>query len=619
MEKMKTNKGQDLAIHTTEGKLLIIACPGSGKTTTLIRRIHYMIEEKNINPQNILMITFTVAAAREMAKKYETLYGANAGVKFCTIHSLCYYIVKGFRKSEPLLISPEEATYCLKEAASKYSQIKDKYSFAKDVLLDIGVVKNKDLDYRRYIPQSISDPKIFRKMFEYYKEYKEDRGKMDYDDLLQESYQIFLHNPQYLKLYQKQFPYIQVDEYQDVSLIQKKVIHLLSGEEGNLAIVGDDDQSIYGFRGASPKLMMDFEKEWKKVTVASLDINYRSGSSIIESAKNVIEHNEQRFDKNFLGGRTEKGTVEIINLSNHEEEIRALSQRIHGLHKMGVDYDKIAVLTRTNMEEEPLVGTFLREDIPIKTKDTITCRYDHWIWRDILAYHKVSIGDAERSDQTRILNSPTRFLFGKRYTSCEFSEEALCDAVNGDRKKEDWQRRNSKEEIHRLFFVLRSIRESDPEHTMIKMERELTYKNYLHKIAEGRNQDPEELISIWDDIKKDAKRQGSWNKLLSYAFYFKQKIEERKNANHGVTLSTMHSSKGLEWDYVFIINCVEGICPFAKALEDGKLEEERRLFYVAMTRAKDSLTMISYKHRGNGKGLVQPSRFLAESEGYISI
>ena len=249
------NKAQEEAIHTVDGQMLIIACPGSGKTTTLLRRINYMVTEANINPTGILMITFTKAAADEMNKRYISMFGENPGITFSTIHALCFDIVKKYGKKRVDIITEIEVYNYFNFRVRYIDQINDKDEFVADLILDISVMKNNMLSLSEYQPKCTEDKELFSNLYTGYEEYKDKESKIDFDDMLVMAKEILDTNPEILLYLRSSYPYIQVDEYQDTNLIQKDIIYLLAGQDGNLAVVGDDDQSIYAFRGAKPEIM----------------------------------------------------------------------------------------------------------------------------------------------------------------------------------------------------------------------------------------------------------------------------------------------------------------------------------------------------------------------------
>ena len=259
---MLENKAQEEAIHTVNKQVLVIACPGSGKTTTLLRRIHYMVTEAGISAAQILMITFTKAAADEMNKRYVSMYGDNPGVTFATIHSLCFSIVKKYGKKNVSVLSDIEIYNYFNYRVKYLDQINDKDNFVADVILDISVMKNNMISLSDYEPACTDNKELFASLYTGYEKYKEKESKVDFDDMLVMAKDILDNEPEVLLYLKNRYSYIQVDEYQDTNYIQRDIIYKLAGKEGNLAVVGDDDQSIYMFRGARPEIMLNFSKDY---------------------------------------------------------------------------------------------------------------------------------------------------------------------------------------------------------------------------------------------------------------------------------------------------------------------------------------------------------------------
>ena len=304
---MIANKAQEKVIETIDGQLIVIACPGSGKTTTLVRRIHHMVADCEIDSSHILMITFTNAAAKEMKERYQKMYGQDE-VTFCTIHSLCLAILKKFcgLTNDNILSDAQEFFF---QALRGNKQINDKTEFIKLLVTDISVVKNNSLDLMEYRPQCCDDQKLFQQMFEQYEEYKTRYQLIDFDDMLLKAYQCMQENQECLAWLREKYQYIQVDEYQDTNFLQRDLIYLLAGEHGNLAVVGDDDQSIYGFRGARPEVMLRFQDFYPDVKFVRMNTNYRSCSGIIKAADQLIKNNTSRFAKEFQAFHEEEGPV----------------------------------------------------------------------------------------------------------------------------------------------------------------------------------------------------------------------------------------------------------------------------------------------------------------------
>ena len=604
---MEKNLAQDEVIQKIEGQLIVVACPGSGKTTTLLRRIDHMVHGKGIAPEHILMITFTSAAAKEMRTRYERDYEKN-GVTFCTIHSLCMAILRKFRglSNEAILVDASDFFF---DALRFDNRINDKADFIKMLMTDISVVKNNFLDYRAYQPRCSKENELFQEMYEKYEEYKEQLGLIDFDDMLTLAYREMQDNKDCLDWLRERYRYIQVDEYQDTNYLQRDIVYLLAGDNGNLAVVGDDDQSIYGFRGARPDVMLQFKEHYSKAKEIKLSTNYRSSAKIIEHADQLIKKNKKRFSKQFLAFHKADGVVEEVRCDDRNKELYSVALKIKGLIKEGLAPTDIAVLYRTNQQAEAMAGIMQEAQIPFMSNEKIKSCYKHWMLEDVKSFKRLAEDTWQKKDLARVINQPQRFLIGNQYINCGLDMARMRKVASNI--KVEWKRNNAYDEITSFFYLLRLLKNNKPADFLAILERAGRYKKYLQEYADFRNENVEDLEWIWDKYKKDAAAHNDWTDWGRYIIGYNMKLDEAQNQNNGVMLSTMHCSKGLEWKYVFIIDCVKGTCPHKNAETEEEIEEERRLFYVAMTRAKENLFLYSYKQKGRG-GSVRISPFVVE-------
>lgn len=608
---MLENKAQEEAIHTVNKQVLVIACPGSGKTTTLLRRIHYMVTEAGISATQILMITFTKAAADEMNKRYVSMYGDNPGVTFATIHSLCFSIVKKYGKKNVSVLSDIEIYNYFNYRVKYLDQINDKDNFVADVILDISVMKNNMISLSDYEPACTDNKELFASLYTGYEKYKEKESKVDFDDMLVMAKDILDNEPEVLLYLKNRYSYIQVDEYQDTNYIQRDIIYKLAGKEGNLAVVGDDDQSIYMFRGARPEIMLNFSKDYPECKVIHMSTNYRSLKEIIKTADHVVKHNSQRFAKDFYGAREEKGKVFFRNYLNNTSQLGGVLHKVRELLEQGVKPEQIAILYRTNKESMPFAEYFMREKIPFQCNERLKSKYHHWIFQDIQAYWKLSRGKKDKISFQRILNHPNRYFYGKAFHSVDPNLSSLKQAVWEQKGGVHWQLQKGLENAETLFQHFKILNTfSKPEVFMNYLYKATGYNDYLKEYAKLRKLDVKELTVVWNNLLDEAKLYGSWDAWGRYIVAYNRQLQQANKSKDGITLSTMHRAKGLEWDYVFIINCVDGTIPHSNAMTPEEIEEERRLFYVAMTRAKDFLYLSAYKE--DGKDISSP--FIEECE-----
>ena len=604
---MEKNIAQDQVIQTIKGQLIVVACPGSGKTTTMLRRIRYMIEEKHISPKHILMLTFSNAAAREMRTRYEAKYEKD-DVTFCTIHSMCMAILRKFCGMNNSAIYSDGINFFY-EALRKNNTINDKEEFIKNLINDISIVKTNFFNVNDYKPKCCNDKELFMSLFEQYEAHKEELGLIDFDDMMIQALNLMRSDNTCLSWLQQKYQYIQVDEYQDTNYLQRDIIYMLAGDNGNIAVVGDDDQSIYGFRGARPDVMMDFSKKYENALRINMVTNYRSNSEIIKNADKLIQNNTSRFKKKFLGFHKETGKVEHVTVKDRTEEVCNVALRIQKLIKAGVDPNNIAILYRTNQQSEAIASILSDAKIPFTSNEKIPSCYQHWMLEDIKSYRRLAVGSWSKKDLARVINHPQRFLFDKGYLRVGLDMKAM-QAIA---KKEcnNWKKNKAYDAITSFFFLIQCLKSKNPKDFLKSLSWAGHYERYLEEYAEFRNDDSSNLEWIWNKYNKDAEKYDDWTEWGHYILKYNKALEKASKQKNGVVLSTMHSSKGLEWDYVFIIDCIEGYCPYRKAAKKEEIEEERRLFYVAVTRAKKELYLYSFKKKGSNKE-VRVSPFVRE-------
>ena len=384
---------------------------------------------------------------------------------------------------------------------------------------------------------------------------------------------------------------------------------MIAGENGNLVVVGDDDQSIYGFRGASPRIMLDFMKVYPHAKKINMTTNYRSDRKIIDSAKAVIDKNKNRFQKEFLYSSNNAGRVNILNCSSKNGQYALIGKTIKGLITEGVDPSDIALLYRTNAQADPLVSLMGDSSIPFYSNDRLESRYNHWIYHDIVSYHKVAVHEGSKMDIQRTITHPNRYFKGVNVAAFNYDPVKLYKYLY-DPTAEEWKNSKLKERVYEYTGLLKMIEKASPLDTMNRLHLFGNYEAYLESYAKYRNIDVDEYKNIWaryiDDIKKnDIKTFEEWDQ---YRMRYEQYLKKIQQSHTGVCLSTMHKSKGLEWRHVFIIDCVDSVIPY---IRNGStdLEDERRLFYVAMTRAKNELNIFTYNDKVRG---LSASRFLQD-------
>ena len=597
------NSGQDEAVRTHRGPVLIISCPGSGKTTTLIRRIHSMIGD-GIDPGHILMVTFTNAAAEDMQKKYQNMYGRNAGVTFQTIHSLAFNLLRAEgRFSQGDILTDHEARLFFIDSLKKYSWVSDPWELSRSLMTEISCMRNSGAALTAYVPRTCANP-AFANLYRGYAAFKNERHKIDFDDMLFECRELLVRNRNVLEKWRKVFQYIQCDEYQDTNPVQRDILYLLAGNAGNLCVVGDDDQSIYGFRGADPRIMADFGQDFPDAKVITLDTNYRSAKSIVDAAANLISGNEDRFGKRFISARGEAGAIGNVTyrkFRSRKEELDEIIQLAGNMHEAGTPWTEIAVLFRTNQQAQLPVMAMSAAGIPFYTTETVQSIYDGWIFGDIRAYADLSMGNGNNDDILRVLNHPMRYLSEDAFRGVSFSYRDFQNAIGYLKKDEYWKYERADDKIHDWIETLGPLvlRPDDPPDKLFRAllgPHGVHYGDYIADYAKFRNTEPREFDDVLDELRAESARFGTIREWFAYADDYRRKLaEERKKGKKrsGITLTTMHKAKGLEWKTVFIIDVHDGLVPYEQKDEETDLEEERRLFYVAMTRAKDNLYIMN--------------------------
>ncbi len=594
---MVENKEQQEVINTIDGQLLVIAGPGSGKTTTMINRIGHMVNDCHIPPQSILMVTFTKAAADEMKARYRKFFGDEKGITFSTIHSLCWRILRYYLKYDKNQVFQEyEARAFFFDAIKRDYSINDRESFVTNLLTQITSIKNNLIKPEDYEPFEISKEK-FISLYKAYEEHKKALHKVDFDDMQIVAMRYLLKNKEVLAYLQSVWKYIIVDEYQDINIVQRNICYMLAGRNGHLTVVGDDDQSIYHFRGANPQLILNFTNDYPDAKTFYLNTNYRSLPEIVKMSQNLIRYNDNRFEKDLKAFRNESnGIVSYHSYTDKELQYSNLIGSLAVDSQKGIKADEIAILYRTNQQSERIADILLRTNLPFYSNDTFKSKYEHWIYKDIWAYHRLAIGEPDKGDIFQVINHPNRYL-PKECAYCGLDEEAMIKAsLKG--KTEDWQIDSAILNVQRFFTLLRTIAAAPtPWQAMDAMKG----YNYLEYLEDYEYEDASDLKDIWNQLYSEAKNYSSWDKWEASALQYEAAMQAALKSKKGICLSTMHKSKGLEWKKVYIIDAVKGLHPFAKASTPEQLEEERRLFYVGATRAKDELVILTYERSGGKK------------------
>lgn len=607
------NHQQRMAVEHVDHPCLVLAGPGSGKTTVITHRTKKLIEEDGISPSNILVITFTKAAAMEMQQRFLQLMGGKRlPVSFGTFHAVYFQILKyAYNYRAENIIREEKKYEILRNIVHKTElDISDENEFVANLISEISNVKGEMLDVTYYYSKNCPE-EVFKKIFREYNDTLIRANLIDFDDMLVMCYELLTKRKDILKLWQDKYRYILIDEFQDINRVQYEVIRLLAKPQDNLFIVGDDDQSIYRFRGARPEIMLNFEKDYPEAKKIILDTNYRSTPEIVAAAGKLIRNNKKRFEKQIRAERENGSKPVILPFDNVYKECNYILEEIEQLIAKGLTYQDMAVLYRTNTNPRTLLEKLMEHNIPFCMKDVIPNLYDHFIAKDIIAYINAAIdfrekGVMKRGDMLRLINRPKRYISRDVFPRAEVNLE--------DVKRFYQDKGYVLERISKLEYDLAMIRNMNPYAAIQYIRHGIGYEEYLTEYAEYRRMKPEELYDVLEELSEAAKPyktyQEWFKKIEEYGEELKKQARERQEKKDGITLATMHSSKGLEYRAVFIIDANETITPHKKALLPEDIEEERRLFYVAVTRAKDWLYICHCRERYGKETDV--SRFVEE-------
>ena len=605
---MGFNEAQTKAICHKNGPAMVLAGPGSGKTLVITRRVEYLIKKHGVRPEQILVITFTKAAAKEMRERFTRITkDERFPVTFGTFHGIYYGILKwAYRMNASNIFSEEEKTALLKEViAGMELEMEDEKEFLQGIASEIGQIKNNRLLLEAYESCSCSD-QMFRQIYEEYERRRKLLKKIDFDDMLVLCYELFQKRPDILQMWQKKFQYILIDEFQDINQVQYDVIRMLALPENNLFIVGDDDQSIYRFRGARPEIMLGFSRDYPNAKSIILDVNYRSTKAVVSAARRVIERNKNRYQKEIVTVNEQGDNVHIQEVRHPVEESHYVREQIAKAVAAGIEPSQIAVLYRTNTEPRALVETFMEYHIPFQMKEHLPNLYEHFIGRDFQAYMRMALGGRDRGDFLMIMNRPNRYIGRDSVEPGAISFENLRKYY----MEKDWM----VDRIDQLEVDLKVISRMTPYAAIQYIRKSVGYDLFLNEYAIKRKmklEDLQEMIREMEERAKEFKTIEEWfAHIETYTVELKQQAVTRTEDRNVLSLMTFHSAKGLEYDTVFIIGANEDVTPYKKAELPEEIEEERRMFYVAMTRAKKHLT-ISYVREKNGKAMEQ-SRFLGE-------
>lgn len=603
---MSLNKTQAKAVSHKDGPCLVLAGPGSGKTLTIVNRIKYLIEKCNVRPEEILVVTFTRFAAQEMKNRLCSLMGKkNLPVTAGTFHGIFYGILRcTYRMSGQNILSEEEKYQLLREVISRQeAEVSDEEDFILDIAAEIGKIKNNRLDVEEYVPEKCSI-ETFREIYSRYEEERKQRRKIDFDDMLVLCYNLLSSRPEVLEGWQRKFRYILIDEFQDINRIQYDVIRLLALPQNNLFVVGDDDQAIYGFRGADSELMFQFRKDYPQADQILLGMNYRSTEYIVRNSLKVIRHNERRFEKQLEAYRKGGACLHVQELADPAEEAEYILDEIEKCISDGVRPEDIAVLFRIHTDAGPVAEALVERRIPFQMKEHLPNIYNHFIGKDIQAYFRLAMGERRRQDFLQVMNRPKRYIgrdsLAGRAVSFEDIRNHYCD--------KEWMM----DRIDQFEWDVKMLAKMAPYAAIQYIRKRIGYDDFLRDYVFSHNIPRTDLTEVIEEIAEAARPYRTLEEWFRHVEEYTHILQEKQKKDNpeGVRLMTIHAAKGLEFHTVFILDANEGRIPYKKARTDAQTEEERRLFYVAMTRAREKLT-VCYVKTKSGKETA-PSRFVDE-------
>ena len=605
---VELNKIQKKAVTKTEGPLLLLACPGSGKTTTMIMRIGYLIEEKSIQPKRIKAITFSKASATDMLERYARFFPGLAPVDFSTIHSLAFQITRDYLSADDyVMIEGSDSSRLNKKRLLREIYARENDEPITDDLLEelvsfISFVKNKMVQKRKWktLDEPFPGAIDILSIYEDFKENHEPR-LVDFDDMLTIAFEALSTDRKLLLKYQQRWDYVMTDESQDTSMVQHALVEKLVEKHRNLCVVADDDQSIYTWRAAEPSYLLKFRQVYPDAYIMKMERNYRSSGTIVSTANRFIKTNKLRHDKNMFTDRPEGGPIVIRRLASQEAQLKYLLKELGDLE----DYGNVAILYRNNSSSTLLMDELDRLGIPFYMKDADNRFFSHWIVQDILNFMRFSLRP-ERIDLYAKVASKTNAYWsaaqlkqlGRMQPSKQHAFEEITLAVT----MKDYQLRIIAEQRK----TVDALKDMPPLNVIKAIRRDIGYDQMLKSRAEKFGMKLDYLQQILSTLEQIAEPLPT---MMDFAKRLKQLEEVTRQAktektDDMLTLSTMHSSKGLEFDRVYLIDLVEGIVPTEEDADDpALLEEARRLFYVGMTRAKRHLELLSYD---------QESRFVEE-------
>lgn len=613
------NKIQQQAVVQTEGPLLLLASPGSGKTTTIIMRIAYLIEVKKVPPARIKAVTFSRAAANDMKARFRRLFPQLMPVDFSTIHSFAFEVVRDYLRAAGTPYRIIEGDVEAEDQVQRYGDLpflhkrvilrKLYREIVGDNITDdqmdelttyISYIKNKMVPDNRRASVKVGVPQAERIMREYekFKQMGTDQLLLDYDDMLTICEQVLASKPKLLQKYQARYDYVLTDESQDTSLIQHAIIQKLVQKHRNLCVVADEDQSLYSWRGAEPAYLLNFKQNYPDAKFLYMEQNFRSTSNIVEAANQLIRRNKNRYDKNMYTHNPPGKPILIKSFEDYKSQAKYLVQDLQKIS----DLSDTAILYRNHSSSILLMNEFDRAGIPFYMKDGDQRFFSHWVVEDILNFMRMSYTD-KRPDLLEKIHLKMNGYISKQQMAelmAIRNQQSVFDNLLQHVSLQPYQVQAIKDSQE----AFRQMKGMPPRQAIHLIRYRLGYEKALDKLSEWMGFRKESLIGILNTLEEIAEGLATMEAFAERLKYLSSLagVAKSRQGQNAVTLSTLHSSKGLEFERVYIIDLIEGILPSKEDLEDDMLMEEAvRLFYVGMTRAKRELELITYRQRDGEK------------------
>ena len=564
----KLNENQLKAVNHLDGPCMVLAGPGSGKTRVITYRIANMVVNKNIKPTSILAISFTKASSIEMKNRALSLsndFRMNK-VTYGTFHSVFFRILRYFENYNIESILDEKTKRIGLKNILKGLNIEnaDDDETIGQVINEISYVKNELMDKRDFKSEVLTNDE-FIKVYNFYEEYKQQMNKIDFDDMLIKTYELLKNNKAALDRVRSVYRYILVDEFQDINKVQFEALKLIANPSNNIFVVGDEDQSIYGFRGSRPDFLLEFEEYFSNTKKVLLDINYRSKGEIINIANRLIEKNTNRYEKVIKCGQGNGAKVNYISPEDSEEEAVYIAKDIKNkVQEDYTEYTDFAVIYRTNIQSRALVDVFMDMRIPFVVKDSIVTIYDHWAAQDILAYLRIGVNPNSNKDWIRIINKPFRYISKDNLNLIKDEPDFINSLIN----KCDLHPKQVKT-INDLDIDISYVKGLNPKNAISYIRTTLDYDRYILDYCANRKIKTNGLIEILNELESSATNFKTIQEYLEHIERVKSEIVDNKNNKEtdGVIFTTMHSAKGLEFKNVYIIGANEGTIPHEKSYE----------------------------------------------------